>query len=252
MNEQLFFTWLLSGWLAAAAIVCIMLFFVNAPYGRYLRPGWGYSIDNRLGWFIMESTAAVLFAVLFLTGDAYSKVSLVYLFMWEAHYVHRGFIYPFTLPSRGKKIPLLIVSFGLIFNTVNAYLNGRYLFFLADSYNDSWLSDWRFVVGLSLFVTGFAINRHSDHLLRKLKGIRAVGYQIPCGGLFRWVSSPNYLGEIMLWSGWALATWSLPGLAFAIWTVANLAPRARANHRWYKSEFESYPPERKALIPGVW
>ena len=52
--------------------------------------------------------------------------------------------------------------------------------------------------------------------------------------------------------GWALATWSLPGLAFAVWTVANLVPRARANHRWYRGRFPDYPKERRALVPGVW
>jgi protein-S-isoprenylcysteine O-methyltransferase Ste14 len=66
------------------------------------------------------------------------------------------------------------------------------------------------------------------------------------------VSSPNYLGEITIWLGWALATWSLPGLAFAFWTVANLLPRARANHTWYRQTFPDYPAERKALIPKVW
>jgi hypothetical protein len=52
--------------------------------------------------------------------------------------------------------------------------------------------------------------------------------------------------------GWAVATWSLSGLAFATWTAANLAPRARANHRWYLETMPDYPPERKALLPGVW
>jgi len=79
-----------------------------------------------------------------------------------------------------------------------------------------------------------------------------TGYKIPHGGLFERVSCPNYLGEIIEWSGWALATWCLPGLSFAVWTFANLAPRARAHHRWYRAKFPEYPEERKALIPGVW
>ena len=63
---------------------------------------------------------------------------------------------------------------------------------------------------------------------------------------------PNYLGEIVVWSGWALATWSLPGLAFAVWTIANLAPRARSHHTWYQETFPDYPAERKALVPWMW
>ena len=53
------------------------------------------------------------------------------------------------------------------------------------------------------------------------------------------------------WSGWAVATWSLAGLAFALYTVANLAPRAMANHRWYRETFPDYPSDRRALVPYV-
>ena len=55
----------------------------------------------------------------------------------------------------------------------------------------------------------------------------------------------------MEWTGWAIATWSLAGLVFPIWTFANLAPRAIKNHKWYKETFEDYPANRKALIPGI-
>ena len=65
------------------------------------------------------------------------------------------------------------------------------------------------------------------------------------------MSCPNYLGEIVEWCGWALATWSPAGLAFAVYTAANLAPRAVSNHHWYLSHFPDYPRERRALIPFV-
>ncbi|HSM13639.1 MAG TPA: hypothetical protein VLA66_06195 [Thermoanaerobaculia bacterium] len=55
---------------------------------------------------------------------------------------------------------------------------------------------------------------------------------------------------LVVWT--ALATWSLPGLAFALWTVANLAPRARSHHRFYRERFPGYPPERRALVPWIW
>lgn len=69
--------------------------------------------------------------------------------------------------------------------------------------------------------------------------------------LFKYVSCPNYLGEIIQWAGWALLTMSPAGLVFLIWTIANLAPRALAHHRWYKETFQDYPDERKALLPGL-
>jgi hypothetical protein len=47
-------------------------------------------------------------------------------------------------------------------------------------------------------------------------------------------------------------SWSLAGAAFALWTLANLVPRAGAHHRWYRARFADYPPERRALLPGIW
>ncbi len=252
MSEREVFNWLIVGWLALAAAVFVTLFFVAAPYGRHIRKGWGLTLNNKLGWILMESTSAILFAVFFFLGDYKSSAAIAFLLMWEVHYVHRAFIYPLTLKGAGKRMPLLIALFGLVFNTGNAYLNGRWLFSLSGGYPDSWLRDPRFILGAMLFISGFMINRHSDILLRGLRANGEAGYKIPYGGFYRWVSSPNYLGELMIWSGWALATWSLPGLTFALWTAANLVPRARANHLWYQKQFAEYPAERRALIPKVW
>ncbi len=67
--------------------------------------------------------------------------------------------------------------------------------------------------------------------------------------MFELVSCANYFGEVLEWVGWAVLTWSLPGLTFALWTVANLVPRARAHHAWYQRTFPEYPAKRKAIIP---
>jgi steroid 5-alpha reductase family enzyme len=95
------------------------------------------------------------------------------------------------------------------------------------------------------------INVHSDHILRNLRKPGGIGYKIPRGGLFRWITSPNYFGEIMEWCGWAIATWSLAGIAFAAFTFANLAPRAWSHHKWYNKTFSNYPKNRKAIIPFI-
>ena len=52
------------------------------------------------------------------------------------------------------------------------------------------------------------------------------GYKIPNKGLYKYVSSPNYLGEILEWLGWAVLTWSVSGLVFFFWTVFNLLPKS--------------------------
>jgi protein-S-isoprenylcysteine O-methyltransferase Ste14 len=108
------------------------------------------------------------------------------------------------------------------------------------------------VPGVALFGLGQWINHQSDAILLALRAPGETGYKIPTGGLYRWVSCPNYLGELIIWTGWAVATWSSAGLSFAVYTFANLAPRAAANHRWYREQFPDYPPERRALIPFIW
>ncbi len=253
MSEQALFNYLLLGSLASAAAVFILLFFLVAPYGRHARAGWGPAVSNRLGWLLMEAAAPLVFvACFFLRDNPASLTTIVFLIMWEAHYIHRAFIYPFGLRNQSKRMPLLIIGLAFLYNVVNGYLNGRYIFTFSGGYPIEWLGDIRFVIGFGLFVAGFVINRQSDRVLRNLRSPGESGYRIPLGRLYRWISCPNYLGEITTWVGWAIATWSLPGLAFALWTIANLAPRARAHHTWYHQEFDDYPRKRKALVPGIW
>jgi 3-oxo-5-alpha-steroid 4-dehydrogenase 1 len=253
LKETTIFNSLLIALFALGAVVFIALFFIAAPYGRHVRKGWGYSVGNKLGWVLMEAASPIVFFVFWLIGDyRFNVVSLVFLGLWEVHYIHRAFIYPFTLRGAARRMPLSVISMGFFFNLMNAYLNGRYIFLFSGGYANSWLKDPRFIVGVILFVTGYFINRQSDLALRELRKPGESGYKISYSRFYRWVSSPNYLGEITIWMGWALATWSLAGLVFAFWTVANLLPRARANHAWYRRTFTDYPPDRKALIPRVW
>ena len=115
----------------------------------------------------------------------------------------------------------------------------------------AYLLTTHFIAGAVVFLAGFALHVHSDAIIRNLRAPGETAYRIPRGGMFRWVGSPNYLGEIVMWSGWAVMTWSLAGLAFALFTFCNLAPRALSNHRWYRENFSDYPYRRKALLPGI-
>ena len=253
MKELTIFNGLLVGWFVLAVVVFVALFFVAAPYGRHIRKGWGYTIGNKLGWVLMEAPAPIAFAVCFLLGGhGITTATLAFLFLWEAHYLHRAFIYPSGLRGAARRMPLAVVSFGILFNIMNGYLNGRYIFAFSGGYGTDWLADPRFIVGTALFIIGFVINRQADIVLRNLRKPGESGYKISYSRFYRWVSCPNYLGEITIWIGWAVATWSLPGPVFAFWTVANLLPRARAHHAWYRKTFPDYPLERKALVPGVW
>ena len=53
------------------------------------------------------------------------------------------------------------------------------------------------------------------------------------GGCFEWVSGANYFGEIIEWIGFAVASWSFPAAAFALFSISNIGPRALHHHRWF-------------------
>ncbi|WP_432842149.1 DUF1295 domain-containing protein [Dactylosporangium sp. CA-092794] len=244
------YLWLVLLELALAVATMVGLRFLTAPYGRHGRSGWGPTVPARVGWLVMESPAALWFLAVYLTGaHKTATVPLVLLALWQLHYVQRAFVYPMLMRG-GTRMPVSIMAMAFTFNLLNGYVNARWIGDLGD-YPTGWLADPRFLAGTVLFLGGLAINLDADRRLRRLRGPGETGYRIPHGGAFRWVSSPNYFGEIVEWFGWALATWSLPGLAFALYTTANLAPRALANHRWYHENFSTYPPQRRALLPHL-
>jgi len=230
----------------------VVLFVISAPYGRHARAGWGPSISARAGWVLMELPALMVPLACFIVADRWDDpVALAFISLWSGHYVYRTLIYPFLSRVPGRPVPISVIGLGFVFNSTNGAIQGAFLFLSTPPHTTGWFTDGRFGLGLALFLVGFIIHFRSDATLRRLRWSKGSGYRIPHGFLFRWVSAPNYLGEMLQWVGWAALTWSLAGASFAVWTVANLLPRALTNHRWYHAQFQDYPEKRKAVIPFV-
>ena len=159
-------------------------------------------------------------------------------------------MWPWIVQRHSRPMPVVICASAFVFNVINGLLNGWFLGY-GVGYPREWLLDVRFMAGAVVFLIGAAVNVTSDYRLAGLRRQQQGQYVIPRGGAFRFLSSPNLTGEIVEWIGFALMAWSLPGLAFAMWTAANLIPRALWRHRWYCRTFPDYPPSRRAVIPGV-
>lgn len=242
----------LVGIVLSGAVAFLALLFVPAPYGRHARAGWGPTLPTRLAWVVQELPAPLCFAIVFARGEHAGRlVPLLFLALWQLHYLQRTFVFPLLMRAGQRRTPLTTVLLAIAFNAVNASLNAYAISHGALRHTQAWLADPRLAVGVALFLAGWAANLHSDAILRHLRKPGEAGYRIPRGGLFRYVTAPNYLGEIVEWIGWAIATWTAAGFAFAFFTIANLAPRALSHHRWYHERFPDYPPERRALIPFV-
>lgn len=249
---QELYTWTLYGIAGLATLTFISGLFVTNPYGRHMTPGQRWTMPAKPAWLLFEFPQFWAFTVSFwYLADSPSATMVLLYALWQSHYLYRAIIYPLRTHKQGQRFPISGVVFGFAFNLANGFINAYAVLHAEHLLTSAWLTDWRFLLGLAIAVSGWLINFQADSILIHLRDDGHRGYKIPRGGLFRWVSCANYTGEIMLWCGWAMMSWTPAGLLFALFTIANLGPRAISHHRWYKEHFQNYPPGRKALIPGV-
>lgn len=252
MNE--YFSLFLIAMAVIAAIVFVVLYFVEAGYGMLFDRKWGFPIPNRVAWVCME--APVFFVMLWLwsTSDRqFETAPLLFFLFFELHYIQRSFIFPLLIKGNSK-MPAGIMCMGITFNLLNGYMQGEWLFHLApaDMYTTDWLTTPQFIIGTVLFFTGMAINLQSDYIIRHLRKPGETKHYLPKGGMFKYVTSANYFGEIVEWCGFAILTWSASGAVFAWWTIANLVPRANTIYHKYKAEFGKEVSYKKRVIPFIY
>jgi 3-oxo-5-alpha-steroid 4-dehydrogenase 1 len=245
-------------------VVFISLYFVDAGYGKMRTEKWGPAMSNKAGWFLME--APVFLVVLYLYFKSlplYDGVTAnvpywVFFLLFEFHYFQRSFIFPFLLKGKGK-MPFAIMILSFIWNVINGYIQGFWLFHLApqfypDLYTPAWVTTPQFIIGTVIFIIGWCINMHSDYVIRTLRKPGDTNHYLPKKGLYKYVTSANYLGEITEWLGFAILTWSLAGLLFFWFSCCNLVPRSNAIYKKYEEEFpdEFDRKKLKRIIPFIY
>ena len=252
-----------------ALIVFIVLFFLNAGYGYLSTSNWGPKINNKTAWVLMECPA-FLFLLYYTLDFAASGVEtgndkfVLYVMagLFLLHYFQRSFIFPLLMKGKSTT-PIAIMAMGMVFNTLNSFLIAGWMFGIPGLmpaqapdgyYTSEWFFDPRFIIGTVIFIVGMAININSDHVIRNLRKPGDTKHYIPKKGMYKYVTSANYFGELVEWTGYAILTWSPAGLLFAVWTFANLGPRAKSLTAKYEEEFgEEYTSlNKKNLIPFIW
>lgn len=251
--------------IAMAVVVFVLLYFVNAGYGQFTSSKWGKAINNKLAWFLMEFPIFLAMIILWLCSpNRFDVVPMVFLLIFEIHYFQRSLVFPWLMKGKSK-MSLAVMFMGISFNILNAMMQGYWIFFesyksnyqvFGISYTDAaWLVSPQFIIGLSLFIFGFVVNLRSDYIIRHLrKSDEDTKHYLPKGFMFNYVTSANYLGELLEWLGFAILTWSISGLVFFIWTFANLVPRANAIYQRYQLEFgeEVRKKKLKRVFPFIY
>ncbi|KAI0645230.1 3-oxo-5-alpha-steroid 4-dehydrogenase-domain-containing protein [Trametes meyenii] len=276
-------------------LICPATFTIDAPFGRFSPSEDSiFLVDGIKSWIFMELVSPATFIYTYLHSPllptaaiavqpltlSHPPTFLAALFL--VHYLNRAIISPLRTPSRSKShisVPLSAV----LFNTVNGSLLGTYLSSpAAHTFLSGAFSRPLFWAGIALWAVGLVGNIAHDEILlnlrrkakskpksddddnnRKDKSKKQEHYAIPYGGLYRFISYPNYFCEWAEWFGFALAASPAPSFAslasfivtasppwlFFLSEIFLMFPRAWRGHQWYHDRFPNYPKERRAVMP---
>ena len=122
---------------------------------------------------------------------------------------------------------------------------------------------WIGIVGIALWVVGFAIEVVADQQKSAFKADPANEGRFITSGLWAWSRHPNYFGEIVLWtgmavmaipvlSGWRWVTLVSPLFVTLLLTKVSGIPmlEARSDKRWGdETEYQEYKENTSALVP---
>jgi 3-oxo-5-alpha-steroid 4-dehydrogenase 1 len=245
----------------------------KAPYGKFANKSIGsVQLDPRLGWWLMELPATLVFACTYFKSDPESDrkteeerksgkgpsrfLSKLFAALFLFHYANRGWYFPLNIrvaPGSKASFSLGNSAIGALITGLHGYLHARMFRTHGKHLNDDWVKDPRFISGFCLYELGFWITVHSEYVMRTLRKPGGPRYSIPRGGLFELVSSPQYFGELMAFAGLTLSSWSLPSLAIFLISFFNLVPRAFQNHTWYLKKFgdEYAQLNRRVIVPRL-
>ena len=138
-----------------ALVVFIALHFFEAGTDTSSTDAYGPPIPNKIGWVLMESPVFIFMCILWAASDRMWQAGPLALFLlFQAHYFQRSFIFPLLLRGNSR-MPLGIVLMGMVFNTLNALMQGGWIFWVSpDGYYNNWFAQPYIYIGGALFIAG--------------------------------------------------------------------------------------------------
>lgn len=236
-----------------ALIVFIALYFVKAGYGIFRTASWGVAIPNKLAWILMEAPVFLVMCWMWMHSERrFDPVILTFFIFFQIHYFQRAFVFPLLLTGKSK-MPLAIMSMGILFNLLNGYMQGEWIFYLSPEgmYHSGWFTSAWFIAGSLLFFAGMLMNWHSDYIIRHLRKPGDTRHYLPQRDVplcyFRQLSGRNHrMGR--------LGNTDLFTVRTCILLVDSGQSRPRANAIWhrYREEFGSEVGGRKRVFPFIY
>ena len=201
---DLIYSNILIPWTILGLFTFIILLKVSAPYGKFTSDSWGPSMSFKWGWMIQEIVSPIIFSIFFLCSGVHDKgIAWIFFIIWNVHYFNRSVLFPLR-QKQTARCPVAIVLSAVFFNIINGFTNGYFLGYLAQ-YDFNYIYSLQFIIGLIVLLLGVVINVKSDNILIGIKK-KHNDYQIPNGFMYKYISCPNYFGEIIEWIGFYIMT----------------------------------------------
>ncbi|PFH62138.1 hypothetical protein XA68_14977 [Ophiocordyceps unilateralis] len=229
------------------------------------------NLPGRPAWLTMEVPGFLMLLYVMRTMPAQHGIqdlpwqNQVLAGLFVIHYIYRAVLFPFLQPSMAP-IHLFVWLLAISFQLINASCLGSWLAAYGPVTPTAWAAQTplpQFILGTVVFYLGLAANFFHDEELREIrrrrsnesgKNGRNSHYEIPQGGLFRYVLYPHYLCEWIEWTGFLMAAgWTCaPAWAFLVNEVFSMLPRAVRGKAWYIDRFgRDKVAGRWAVIPGL-
>jgi len=248
-------TELKGAWIGLAFIAYFILTtgLLTARYGRHFSENSVFlTLNGKFGWMVQEIISPltlILFFRSYQRPGGSGSIGQILSILWLVHYFNRAVLSVVLAPGmKSTRVDTVLMS--VLFNFINAGWVGHDLGLLNSR---PFTITPRTSLGLVMFLVGMAINISADYHLQSMRRQKGSGeYVLPNWGLYKYILSPNYAGEIIEWTGYSLMLRRQSGWVFVLWTVCNLVPRARSNLEWYKEKFGEKLGRRKSIIPGVY
>ena len=229
--------------LAAVLVVGEVSGRLRLPYSKF-RTGVG--VNSRTGLALAYTTPIIIYITFWIEGGApQSRYHLIVLAAFLLHFIRRIleilFVNSYSRPTSLRAlVPIALLYGGAAASSA---------FFQVHTAGQP-TSSPTFMLGTVVFGLGELLNGYHHWLLARLRPPGVRTYVVPRGGLFGWVASPHYLGEILSFVGYAMMSDLLPVWGNALVVSAYLSSRANSNLKWYQREMPlRIPTGWRRLVP---
>jgi hypothetical protein len=232
--------------LAAVLVVGEVSGRLRLPYSKF---GTEVGVNSRTGLALAYTTPIIIYMAFWIEGGApQSPYHLVVLGTFLLHFIRRIleilFVSSYSRPTSLRAlVPIALLYGGAAASSA---------FFQVHTSGQP-TSSPTFMLGAVVFGLGELLNGYHHWLLARLRLQGVHTYVVPHGGLFGWVASPHYFGEVLSFVGYAMMSDLLPVWGNALVVFAYLSARANSTLKWYQGEMPlRIPAGWRRLVPFVY